>query len=162
MRDALGTSNSATSLIVGGIYLLAALVYPFAGMLSDRRDDRCGMAALGLAFYCVGGVGVALLPHSMLRVAALVVLQIGNPIFMTSFWCVPTKFLKGPSAAAGIALISSIGTRAASLDRASSDFSSKRPVAIPGRSWGSRASRFSALLYALACAGRPRSAPAGD
>jgi ACS family tartrate transporter-like MFS transporter len=110
VRDALGTSNSATSLIVGGIYLLAAIVYPLAGMLSDRMDDRCGLAALGLAFYCVGGIGVALLPHSILRVVALVVLQVGNPIFMTSFWCVPTRLLKGPSAAAGIALVSSIGT----------------------------------------------------
>jgi ACS family tartrate transporter-like MFS transporter len=110
VRDALGTSNSATSFIVGGIYLLAAIVYPLAGMLSDRMDDRCGLAALGLAFYCVGGVGVALLPHSILRVVALVVLQVGNPIFMTSFWCVPTKLLKGSSAAAGIALVSSIGT----------------------------------------------------
>jgi ACS family tartrate transporter-like MFS transporter len=110
VRDALGTSNSATSLIVGGIYLLAALVYPLAGMLSDRMHDRCGWAALGLAFYCVGGIGVALLPHSILRVAALVVLNVGNPIFMSSFWCVPTMLLKGSSAAAGIALVSSIGT----------------------------------------------------
>ncbi len=110
VRDALGTSNSATSLIVGGIYLLAAIVYPLAGMLSDRMDDRCGLAALGLAFYCVGGIGVAMLPHSILRVVALVVLQVGNPIFMTSFWCVPTRLLKGSSAAAGIALVSSIGT----------------------------------------------------
>ena len=110
VRDALGTGDSATSLIVGGIYLLAVLVYPIAGKLSDRMDDRCGLAALGLLFYCVGGIGVALLQHSIPRVAALVVLQIGNPLFMTSFWCVPTKFLKGPSAAAGIALISSVGT----------------------------------------------------
>lgn len=110
VRDALGTSDSATALIVGGIYLLAVLVYPLAGRLSDRMDDRCGLAALGLAFYCVGGIGVALLPHSILRIVALVVLQVGNPIFMSSFWCVPTKFLTGSSAAAGIALISSIGT----------------------------------------------------
>jgi ACS family tartrate transporter-like MFS transporter len=110
VRDALGTGNSATSLIVGGVYLLAALAYPLAGMLSDRIDDRCGLAALGLAFYCVGGIGVALLPHSIFRVMALVVLQIGNPIFMCSFWCVPSKLLKGASAAAGIALVSSIGT----------------------------------------------------
>jgi ACS family tartrate transporter-like MFS transporter len=110
VRDALGTNNSATSLIVGGIYLLAVLVYPLAGALSDRTDDRCGFAALGLAFYCVGGIGVALLPHTILRVAALVVLQVGNPIFMSSFWCVPTKLLKGSSAAAGIALVSAIGT----------------------------------------------------
>ena len=110
VRDALGTSDSATAVIVGAIYLLAAFVYPLAGMLSDRVGDRCGMTALGLAFYCVGGIGVALLPHTILRVMALGVLQVGNPIFMTSFWCVPTKLLKGSSAAAGIALISSIGT----------------------------------------------------
>jgi sugar phosphate permease len=72
--------------------------------------DRCAWAALGLAFYCIGGVGVALLPHSILRVVALVILQIGNPIFMCSFWCVPSKLLQGSSAAAGIALVSSIGT----------------------------------------------------
>jgi MFS transporter, ACS family, tartrate transporter len=110
VRDALGTSDAATSLIVGGTYLIAAIIYPLAGMLSDRIDDRCGLAALGLAVYCVGGIGVALLPHSMLRVGALVVLQAGNPIFMTSFWCVPSKFLKGSSAAAAIALVSSVGT----------------------------------------------------
>ena len=110
VREALGTSNSTTTLIVGGIYLLAALLYPLAGMLSDRTDDRCGLAALGLALYGVGGIGVALLPHSLLRVLALVVLQVGNPIFMTSFWCIPTRLLQGYSAAAGIALVSSVGT----------------------------------------------------
>jgi len=110
VRDALGTSNSATSLIVGAIYLLAAAAHPITGMLSDRMDDRCGLAALGLAVYCAGGIGVALLPTPMLRVAALVVLQVGNPIFMTSFWCVPQKLLKGYSGAAGIALVSSAGT----------------------------------------------------
>jgi ACS family tartrate transporter-like MFS transporter len=30
-------------------------------------------------------------------------------VFMSSFWCLPTKFLKDTSAAAGIALISAIG-----------------------------------------------------
>lgn len=110
VRDALGTGDSATSIVVGGVYMIASLVYPLSGMLSDRMDDRCAWAALGLAFYCVGGVGVALLPHSILRVVALVILQIGNPIFMCSFWCVPSKLLQGSSAAAGIALVSSIGT----------------------------------------------------
>ena len=110
VRDALGTGNSATSLVVGGIYVLGATVYPLAGMLSDRTDDRCGLAALGLAFYCVGGIGVALLPHTILRVIALAIMQIGNPLFNTSFWCAPAKLLKGFSAALGIALVSSIGT----------------------------------------------------
>jgi ACS family tartrate transporter-like MFS transporter len=39
----------------------------------------------------------------------LIVLQVGNPIFMTSFWCVPGRLLKGPSSAGAIALVSSIG-----------------------------------------------------
>ncbi len=109
VRDALGTSNAVTTLIVGGIYLLAALVFPLAAALSDRSDDRCGLVALGLAFCCVGSLSVALLPHSIYRVAALVVLNVANPLINSSFWCLPTRFLKGRSAAAGIALISAIG-----------------------------------------------------
>lgn len=150
VRDALGLGNTATSLVVGGIYLLAAIVYPLAAMLSDRTDDRCGLAALGLAFYCIGGIGVALLPHSMLRVAALVVLQVGNPIFMTSFWCVPTRLLKGPAAAAGIALVSSIGT--------SGGFFGPSIIGFLKETTGSDAGAFLglaglALLGALVCLG---------
>jgi ACS family tartrate transporter-like MFS transporter len=110
VRDALGTSNLVTGLVVGGSYLLAALAYPFCGALSDRWGDRCAMAVLGLCLYCVGSVGMALLPHSPLRVLALVVAGLGNPVFMASFWCLPATFLQGRSAAAGIALISSVGT----------------------------------------------------
>ena len=155
VRDALGTSDSATSLIVGGIYLLAAIVYPLAGMLSDRMDERCGLAALGLVFYCVGGIGVALLPHSILRVVALVVLQVGNPIFMTSFWCVPTSLLKGSSAAAGIALISSVGT--------SGGFFGPSIIGILKQTTGSDSGAFLglaglALLGAFACIGIRRMA----
>ena len=110
VRDALGTSNTATGFITGSIALLAAVVYPLAAMASDRWDERCGLAALGLALNCAGCIGAALFPHSLLRVASLVVIALGSPLFMTSFWCLPTKFLKGASAAAGIALISAIGS----------------------------------------------------
>jgi MFS transporter, ACS family, tartrate transporter len=110
VREALGTSNAVTGLVIAGMYLLASLAYPLFGMLSDRRGDRCVLAGLGLALYCVGCIVVALLPPSPLRVAALVVSALGNPMFMSSFWCLPTRFMQGTSAAAGIALISSIGT----------------------------------------------------
>jgi len=110
VRDALGTSNAATGLITGSIALLAALVYPIAAMASDRWDERCGFAALGLAIGCAGCVGAALFPHSLLRVASLVGMAMCSPVFLASFWCLPTKFLKGTSAAAGIALISAVGS----------------------------------------------------
>jgi MFS transporter, ACS family, tartrate transporter len=110
VRESLNTSNAKTGLVIAGMYLLASLAYPLFGMLSDRRGDRCGLAGFGLALYCVGCIVVAMLPPSPLRVAALVVTALGNPMFMSSFWCLPTRFLQGTSAAAGIALISSIGT----------------------------------------------------
>ncbi|HEY6395479.1 MAG TPA: MFS transporter, partial [Candidatus Binataceae bacterium] len=65
VRDALGTSNATTGLIIGAIALLAALVYPLAGILSDRWDERCALAALGLALGCAGCIGMALFAHSL-------------------------------------------------------------------------------------------------
>jgi MFS transporter, ACS family, tartrate transporter len=32
-----------------------------------------------------------------------------SPLVLSSFWCLPTKFLTGSSAAGGIALINAIG-----------------------------------------------------
>ena len=121
-------------------------------------DDRCGLAALGLAVYCVGGIGVALLPNPMLRVAALVILQVGNPIFMTSFWCVPEKLLKGSSSAAAIALVSSVGT--------SGGFFGPSIIGLLKQTTGSDSGAFLglaalALLGALVCMALRRTATLG-
>ena len=110
VRDALGTSDRMTGVVVACISLLAAAVYPIAGKLSDRRGERCRWAALGLALQCAGCIGLSLLPNSPLRVIAVVLIPIGLPVFMSPFWCLPAMFLNGPAAAAGIALISTIGT----------------------------------------------------
>ena len=109
LREMLGTSYLSTGLISGGIALLAAGAFIFAGTISDRRDEPCGLAALGLMFACVGFVGLALL-RSPLQVIALVVIALSGPTIGAPFWCLPTKFLKGPAAASGIALINAIGS----------------------------------------------------
>jgi nitrate/nitrite transporter NarK len=110
VRDALGTSNATTGLIIGGIFLLSALTYPLVAILSDRWDERCGLAALALALDCAACIGAAVFPQLLLRVIALAFIPISTSLFMSPFWCLPTKFLKGTSAAAGIALISAIGS----------------------------------------------------
>jgi len=109
LREMLGTSYLSTGLISGAIALLAAGAFISAGTISDRRDERCGLAALGLMFACVGFVGLAL-PHSPLQVIALVVIALSGPTIAAPFWCLPTKLLKGPAAASGIALINAIGS----------------------------------------------------
>ena len=110
VRDALKTSNSTTGLVIGGIYALGVLVYFLAGMLSDRRDERCAVAALGLALAGAGCIGAAVIAPSPLRVAAFALIAMLSPLFLGSFWCLPTRFLKGTSAAAGIGLVSAIGS----------------------------------------------------
>jgi len=110
VRDALKASNATTGLVVGGLYAVAILVYFLAGMLSDRKDERCAVAALGLALACAGCIGAALIAPSPLRVAAFALIAMISPLFLGSFWCLPTRFLKGVSAAAGIGLISAIGS----------------------------------------------------
>lgn len=110
VRSALGTSNTTSAFIVAGMSLLVVPFYPIAARISDRSNERCGLAALGVTLHCAGCLGVALFPDSVLRVTALTLMPIGTAIFLSSFWCLPSLFLKGAPAAAGIALISSIGT----------------------------------------------------
>jgi len=110
VRDTLHTSNSATAMVVAGISLLTVLFYPLAATISDRRDERCAVAAFGFVMAGVGCLGVALLPHSPLRLVALFALVAINPLYLSSFWCLPAKFLKGTPAAAGIALINGLGS----------------------------------------------------
>ena len=110
VRDALGTSNAATGLVIGLISAFATLTYFIAAWLSDRSDERCAVASLGLALSCTGCIGAALLAHSPLRVGALALMAMCSPLFLASFWCLPTKFLRGTPAAAGIGLISAVGS----------------------------------------------------
>lgn len=109
VRGALGTSNRSTAFIVTAISLLVAPMYPIAARVSDRYDERCGVAALGLGLLCAGCIGLTFFPASPMCVIALASVPLGNALFLSSFWCLPARFLKGTPAAAGIALINSIG-----------------------------------------------------
>ncbi len=105
----MGTSYANTGLIIGAIYLLTAFMYPLASWVSDRFDDRCGVAALGFVVAGAGYGGAELLSHSPLRVVAFAVIPMLSPIFLASFFCLPTRLLKGSPAAGGIGLINGIG-----------------------------------------------------
>jgi len=109
VRDAIGTSDTATGLVIGSIHVLNAAIFLLIARQSDRKAERCGPAALGLALACVGCLIGAGFQHSPVRVLALVMLYGATPVFLAAFWCLPTKLLKGASAAAGIALINAVG-----------------------------------------------------
>ncbi|CAB3805884.1 MFS transporter [Paraburkholderia fynbosensis] len=76
---------------------------------SDRRGERtwhvvipCVAAALGLAWAGVADTAVAV-------VMALVVVNVGISAAKAPLWAMPSTFLSGAGAAAGIAMINSIG-----------------------------------------------------
>jgi len=110
VHEALGTSNFATGLIFGIISLITAVFYVVSAYLSDRWDARCSGAALGFALQFAGCFGLGILPNPLLRLVALTLIPIGSMVTVAPFWCLPTRFLKGTAAAAGIALISAIGS----------------------------------------------------
>ena len=156
LRALLGTSNLSTALLSGAIAVVAALVQVGASVISDRSDERCALAALGLACGCVGFIGMALLPHSIFKLTAFVVVALTSPMFLTSFWCLPTRFLRGPAAAAGIALVNVIGNCGGFVGPTIIGFLKDTPVGEPGAFFGIAALAF---LGAVVCIGL-RSLPA--
>jgi MFS transporter, ACS family, tartrate transporter len=105
--------SSAGSFFIGMVsaipYLTAAVAMVLVGQHSDRTGERrwhvaiaafTGAAALFFAAYASSlAAAVAAISVAMLSVSSMV-----GP-----FWALPTKFLQGTAAAAGIALINSIG-----------------------------------------------------
>jgi MFS family permease len=110
VRGALGTQNTITGFITAGISLVAIGAYLLTARLSDKSNDRCFFAVIGLALCVAGCVGAAFAPLPWLKVLSLALIPIGSGVFLPSFWCLPTMIFGGPSAASAIALISAVGS----------------------------------------------------
>jgi D-galactonate transporter len=94
-------------------YALAAAAMVLASRSSDRTGERRFHTA-GAGF--VGGVGLVLSGlfggDVMLAMAALSLATMGILTSLPLFWTLPTSMLRGAAAAAGIALINSVGNLA--------------------------------------------------
>jgi ACS family tartrate transporter-like MFS transporter len=109
---AFNLTDFAASLISAIPYAVAACAMVVAGIVSDRSADRkrtvataCLIAAAGLGAASLvvdGGNAVA-------GVFLLTVAAVGLWSTLGPFWSLPTSFLSGSAAAAGIAFINSIG-----------------------------------------------------
>jgi ACS family tartrate transporter-like MFS transporter len=105
--------GSFTNLEVG---LLTAIPYGFAAvcmMLWGRHSDRAGERHWHLAAaLLLGSVGFVLVGASddlLLKMVGLCMAAVGIYAGLGPFWSLPSLFLTGTAAAAGIALINSIG-----------------------------------------------------
>jgi ACS family tartrate transporter-like MFS transporter len=109
IKSVSGTSNLATGVISAVPYLAAAVAMSYWGMRSDRSGERrwhlAGAAFAGAAALCLA----AYVTSAVATIAALSLAMLAVDSTFGPFWAASTSVLKGATAAAGIALINSVG-----------------------------------------------------
>ena len=105
----LGHSNLMTGALTAIPYSVGILGLLWWGYSSDRRNERRWHLIVAMSVAGVGLVGAAWLRDSYGAIIAMCVATIGLYGSRPSFWPMPSRFLTGAAAAAGIALINSIG-----------------------------------------------------
>lgn len=104
-----GLSNAVTGLVTAIPYVVGTVGMIWYGRRSDRTMERRKHVAVALAI-ASGGIAIStLLENPALKMLALSVSAFGVFAALPVFWTLPTAFLSGSSAAAGIAAINSIG-----------------------------------------------------
>jgi ACS family tartrate transporter-like MFS transporter len=108
IKSLTGLSNFEVGLVLGAISAVTILGMLLNGYHSDRTGERAIHIAVPLLVSAVGLVGCALLRQPVLAVTALALVPLGHCASYGPFWSMPTQFLTGPAAAAGIALVTMI------------------------------------------------------
>jgi ACS family tartrate transporter-like MFS transporter len=106
---AMGYTNLQTGFLVALPYVLAAAAMILWGRRSDRQGERIGHFVLPALLAAAGFAGAAFLPGNQAVFVALTVATVGVYACLGPFWSVPAGFLGATAAAAGIALINSLG-----------------------------------------------------
>jgi ACS family tartrate transporter-like MFS transporter len=110
LRDASGFRGAGLSAITALPFLVALVGMVLIGRHSDRTGERKGHVA---ACALTGALGLALAAgfHNSLPIIVLsfTLSQLGQRSVQGVFWAIPPMFLGGTAAAAGIALINSVG-----------------------------------------------------
>ena len=95
------------SMIPWGLAAVAMVVW---AAHSDRTQERKWHAAGGLMVGIVGLLMLAMVGHDpIMSIIALSLVTVGILSWVATFWSLPTAFLSGTAAAAGIAWINSVG-----------------------------------------------------
>jgi len=112
VQDFGGLTKLEVGLITAIPYAVGLIGMIWWGRRSDAKLERKGHAAFALA---VASVFIALstaFPNPTLKMACLSIAGFGVFAVLPVFWTFPTAFLSGAAAAAGIAIINSLGNLA--------------------------------------------------
>jgi nitrate/nitrite transporter NarK len=88
----------------------AAIAMVLWGHHSDKTGERRWHSAGGLMLAIVGLLALAMVGHAAVAsIVALTLVTVGLLSWVATFWSLPTAFLSGTAAAAGIAWVNSVG-----------------------------------------------------
>jgi ACS family tartrate transporter-like MFS transporter len=108
IKSLTGLSNFEVGLVLGAISAVTILGMLLNSYHSDHTGERAVHIAVPLFVMAAGLVGCALLRQPVLAVIALALVPLGHCASYGPFWSMPTQFLTGPAAAAGLALVTMI------------------------------------------------------
>src|ERR1700691_2394608 len=109
---AFGLSTFLTTVVSATPYLVGVIAMVWWGRRSDRKAERGFHAASPLLIAAAGIAASTALDDPTLKMISFCVAGFGIFASLPVFWTLPTDFLSGASAAAGIAAINSIGNLA--------------------------------------------------
>jgi ACS family tartrate transporter-like MFS transporter len=104
-----GFGSFETGLIAGIPSVLAVIAMIWWARHSDRTEERTWHVVVPCVLACLGFVLVGEASTALMVVLALVVVNIGIAAAKAPLWAMPSVFLSGAGAAAGIAMINSVG-----------------------------------------------------
>jgi ACS family tartrate transporter-like MFS transporter len=108
VKSLTGRSDLGVGLILGAISVVTIISMMLNGAHSDHTDERPLHVAVPLLISGAGFFGCAVLRQPILAVFFLALVPIGHCAAYGPFWSMPSRFLTGAPAAAGIALVVTI------------------------------------------------------
>jgi ACS family tartrate transporter-like MFS transporter len=105
-----GYSNFTVSMISALPYVAAAIGMIAIGASSDRTGERLLHVAIPSAIGALGFLASAYFTSPLPGMIALTIAAVGDLGTRGAFWALPTRFLTGSAAAAGIALINTMAS----------------------------------------------------
>jgi ACS family tartrate transporter-like MFS transporter len=107
-----GLSTFLTTVVSAAPYVVGTLAMVWWGLRSDRVGERRWSTAIPLFIAAAGIAASTVLDDPTAKMIAFCVAGFGIFACLPVFWTLPTAFLSGAAAAAGIAVINSIGNLA--------------------------------------------------
>jgi MFS transporter, ACS family, tartrate transporter len=104
-----GFGSFETGLLAGVPSILAVIAMIVWAKHSDRTEERTWHVVIPCVVACLGFVFAGNATTALMIILALVVVNIGISAAKAPLWAMPSMFLSGAGAAAGIAMINSVG-----------------------------------------------------